>query len=83
MDVAGSRAESWYNGPLSKSQANPGLQQRVRLGRSRLVLGRHRLERLILWNASSVIKLRCREHAMQGGGGRVHGAGPAVVRNLS
>ena len=26
MDVAGSRAGSWYNGPLSKSQANPGLQ---------------------------------------------------------
>jgi hypothetical protein len=26
MDVAGSRAGSWYNGPLSKSQENPGLQ---------------------------------------------------------
>ena len=29
MDVAGSRAGSWYNGPLSKSQENPGLQQEV------------------------------------------------------
>jgi hypothetical protein len=27
MDVAGSRAGSWHNGPLSKSQENPGLQQ--------------------------------------------------------
>ena len=26
MDVAGSRAGSWHNGPLSKSQENPGLQ---------------------------------------------------------
>ena len=33
MDVAGSRAGSWHNGPLSKSQENPGLQQLSNLGR--------------------------------------------------
>jgi hypothetical protein len=66
MDVAGSRAESWYNGPLSKSQANPGLQHIHQPARTHLQHPRPRRDQKSQRKCSPSAAARSRAQAASG-----------------